>query len=496
MISVADLSKSFHEKEILNNVSFSLKNNEVVGLVGKNGVGKSTLLKILMGEIKADAGKIETGGEIIGYLPQFFDFGDQTIEDFLQQNDSLLEYKIDKVLGLLGLSKVNRNQKANELSGGQKTRLYLASVLLQEPTFLVLDEPTNNLDLDGLLWLEDFIKQFKGCVFLTSHDRAFLDNTVDQILEMDGGKVKSYGGNYTFYREKKLEEAKAYLQKYKQNIDEIKRLEELIIEKQNRIQKLAKDKGRDHERFEKGFFQNRATKKAAGSKGGLESRLTRIEKLEKPKNGINYPFGFVGATPNDKFIVGVKNLSKEFSGREIIQDVSFSVIGHQHVWLAGANGSGKSTLLNIILGNLLPDDGGIALGADVSMGYFSQDIENFDLEKTGVEELRSLGIPEPECFKAAAALHLSATDLKKQIKELSRGQIAKLGFVKLLMSSNQLLILDEPTNHLEIETREEIEEALKGYLGAILIASHDRYFLEEIGIDRTFLLKDSRLLEV
>lgn len=495
MISVTDLFKSFGGKELLNNVSFSLKNNEVVGLVGKNGVGKSTLLNILVGEIKADKGKIETGDEIIGYLPQHFDFGDQIIGDFLKQ-DVLLGYKVDQTLDLLGLDKVNRNRKANELSGGQKTRLYLASVLLQEPTFLVLDEPTNNLDLDGLLWLEDFIKQFKGCVFFTSHDRAFLDNTVDRILEMDSGKVKSYGGNYTFYREKKLEEEKVYLQKYKQNIDEIKRLEVLIVEKRNRIQKLAKDKGRTHERFEKGFFQNRATKKAAGSKSGLESRLTRIEKLEKPKNGINYPFGFVGAAPNDKFIVGVEHLTKEFSNREIIKDVSFTIMGHQHVWLAGANGSGKSTLLNMILGNLLPDQGGIDLGTGVSVGYFSQDIENFDLERTGIDELKSLGIPESECFKAAAAIHLSSLDLTKKIKELSRGQIAKFGFVKLLMGANQLLVLDEPTNHLEIETREEIEEALKGYLGAILIASHDRYFLEEIGIDRTLLLKDSRLIEV
>lgn len=497
MITLADVSKKFNEKGVLSSINFSLNANEVVGLIGNNGSGKTTILKIITGEITPDTGNIQKGNEIIGYLPQFPDFGDLTVEGFLQSKlgDSRDEYKIDFVSNKLGLSKISKTQLASNLSGGQKTRLYLASLLLADPKVLLLDEPTNNLDMEGLAWLGNFISNFKGSTLLVSHDRALFDETVDRIIELNNGHLNKYGGNYSFYREQKLLERRAALEKYQENIEEVKKLERLITEKRERIKAISRDKGRDHEKFEKGFFKERTTKKAAGITRALHSQLERTDKLEKPKERVSYTFGFEGQIHSDKFILEAKNISKSYDMKSVLDDVSFTVSGIQHIWLSGSNGSGKTTLLNILVGKVKPDSGTVDIGNDIKIGYFSQEASQLDMNKTGIEELRSPGTLETNCFKYAMNLHLGPDDLRKPITQLSRGQIAKLEFIKLLIGQNHILILDEPTNHLEVETREEIEEALKDYQGAILVVSHDRYFLEEIRIDKRFELKDGKIKE-
>lgn len=498
MLSVINVSKKFNTQDVLKNISFSLDDHEVVGLIGPNGSGKTTILKLINGEVIPDTGSIQTDNEKIGYLPQYPQFDDLTVEGFLRSKlgNPNLEYRVEQSLNDLGLSAINKSQKAESLSGGQKTKLSLASLFLtdEEPTVLLLDEPTNNLDIEGLHWLEIFIKEFKGSVLLTSHDRYFLDETVDRIVELENGEIKNYGGNYSFYSEQKLDEKRAYLAKYKENVVEVKRLERLITEKKERAKKLSKDKGRDKDKYAKYFFSQKSAKIDNVAKS-LESRLGRTETLEKPKDRVVYPFQFEGQTHNDKFIIGAHNMYKSFDGNEILKGISFTISGDQHVWLAGSNGSGKSTLLKILAGKLAADDGEVIIGTNVKVGYFSQDVSHLDMSKYGIDELRSTGISEADCYKYAANLHLSADDLRKPISSLSRGQITKLEFVKLLIGQNNLLILDEPTNHLEIETREEIEEALGEYQGAILVASHDRYFLEEIGIDREITLKLGSLNE-
>lgn len=474
----------------MSDLSLSLGDNEVVGLIGKNGAGKTTLFKIIAKELLPDSGRVQTATEVIGYLPQHPVFPASLVDKFLKSKiDSPgTDWRVDKALRLVGLNGIGKNQNIEDLSGGQKTRLGFAALLVSnpEPTVLLLDEPTNNLDLQGLVWLEDFIKNFQGSILLTSHDRTFLDRTVDRIIELEDGTLKNYGGNYSFYREQKLVEKKAYLERYQESVEEVKKLERLIREKREVIKKAAADKGEEHEKFEKSFFRERVTKKASGEKRSLQSRLERVKRLGKPQNRISYPFGFAGQTHSGKFIIGAKDISKRFNKRLVLDKVSLSVFGAEHVWLSGANGSGKTTFLKILVGMLAADGGRIEVGSEVKVGYFSQDISLLDLEKTGLGELRGLGLADTELFKDAMNLHLQPNDLNKKIKDLSRGQIAKLEFVKLLSGNNQILVLDEPTNHLEIETREEIEEALKDCQGAILVSSHDRYFLQEIGIDRVY----------
>lgn len=487
MLSINDLHFSYQDKKLLNGVSFSVGKMEKVGLVGVNGIGKSTIFKLIVGQLKPEKGAIDKGS--VSYLPQHFEFNDLTVGQFLNQKEDQ-SYKVDKALDQLGLAGIDKNQKADSLSGGEKTRIYLASILNSEdlPGLLLLDEPTNNLDLEGLDWLEDFIRNFKGSVLLTSHDRYFLDRSVDKILELQDGQIKIYGGNYSFYREQKLIEQKSQLEKYHKNVEEVKRLERLILEKREKIRSLVHSQGSDNDKFAKGFFRNRGINKASAARKGIESRLDQLQRLDKPQQRVGYKVGFVGQTAKGKTILQVEDLAQSFSGKDVFKGVTFIVTGNEHLWVAGKNGFGKSTLLKIISGDLKADLGSVHLGSEVKSGFFSQEHSNLNLDKTGIEELLTTEVPETDCFWHAAKLHLLAADLRKPIKELSRGQIAKLEFVKLLLGNNQLLILDEPTNHLEIETREEIEEALKQYQGAIVVSSHDRYFLDSIGIDQVLNL--------
>ena len=259
---------------------------------------------------------------------------------------------------------------------------------------------------------------------------------------------------------------------------------------------MSKDtkRTRDNDKYAPYFFSQRSIKIDRQAKA-VESRLGHLDELEKPKESISFPFGFEGQVHSDKFILGARGILKSYNGKAVLNKVSFIISGNQHVWLSGANGSGKTTLLNILAGKLEPDEGDVELGNGVKVGYFSQEASQLDIEKTGIEELRLTGTLETDCFKYAMNLHLDPEDLRKQISQLSRGQIAKLEFIKLLIEKNHILILDEPTNHLEVETREEIEEALKDYQGAILVVSHDRYFLEELGLSKGYELKAGKLEE-
>ncbi len=527
MLVVKDLSKSFDEKQILNKVSFSLENKEVVGLIGENGSGKTTILKILMGEEAFDGGKVERGSEVLAYLPQHPEFKKLTVNEFLKsklinkENDFEVEAALAKV-GLLGINKnvdvtgINKQQSCESLSSGQKTKLYLASLLLLKPapTVLLLDEPTNNLDLKGIEWATSFIKSFKGSVLVVSHDRRLLDDVVDRILSLKDGSLKQYGGNYSFYRQEVLKEQELAQERYEKSVKEVKKVERLIREKEERVRELEGRKMRDNDKFAHTFLIERATKKTVHGKGSLEARLERTERLEKPKDRKDYGLGFVGETHSDKLILKAKNVSKTYSyhkggsvssgsrgvvvstgsndgavgngsfKKQVLKNVSFEVRGKEHVWIKGGNGSGKTTLLKIISGSLFSDFGELEWGSKVKFGIYPGVTDLMSTVDTGIAQLKSTGTAETQCYTFASYLHLWKEDLAKRVSSLSRGQVAKLEFVKLLLSNNNLLILDEPTNHLEIETREEIEDALKDYKGAIIVASHDRYFLEAIGVDK------------
>lgn len=490
MIKLENVRKQFGEQVVLNDVSFTLGTNEVVGLIGENGSGKTTLLKMLTGELKPDDGNIMIQQEVIGYIPQHTNFADGiTVESFLSGKVTPDEmYKVDVALAQVGLTHLSRNQRATLLSGGQKTRLYIASLLVSdpEPTTLLLDEPTNNLDVEGIAWLEEFIASFPGNILLVSHDRTLLDNVGEKIIELRDGAINVYGGNYSFYREQ-LE-------------IELQAKERMYAVQQKKIKKIAEDIEKTQQRARQGEIQfgsnmpyqrrkiMKSAQQAVHRKRRLEKLLTSNQLLEKPESAIRHFINLSAKTHSGKTLMFVRNLSKSYDNHTVINNVSFHIAGNERVWLAGLNGSGKSTLMKILMGEVANDEGSIEVGENVSVGYFSQDRQDLATYSTILDEFNKIGLTQTESYKLAVSFGFAKNELQKKIGELSVGQKAKVAIAKLTAGKYQLVLLDEPTNHLEIATREILEKALNRYEGGILVSSHDRFFLEQIGINKTVSL--------
>lgn len=473
------ISKSFKDRSILEDVSLTINTGEVVALIGANGAGKTTLLNILIGRLKPDAGTVQTDGSI-GFVPQQADLGKTIEESFAAEAEP---WQIQYALAQVGLDEKSLDTPVKALSGGQKTRLNFAVVLAQdsEPALLLLDEPTNNLDAEGLKWLDGFIRQFRGAVLLVSHDRAFINSVATKTVELLNAHLKQYGGNYDLYKEQKaLEEASA-LAEYQQNVDERNRLQKALAE-QHEKGKHTHDhmkKRPDHDTYQRDFFKNRVTNKFGQQARQLEKRLGQLEDIERPEFAKSYGLRLGGEVNSDKLVLRATDISRRY-GKHGLQPISLDIRGNQRVHVQGANGAGKTTLLSIVAGRLRPDSGQVEYGASISVGYFSQDVDGLEHNKTGLANLQQTEAKMTDIFREARSLGLTKEDIDKPISELSRGQQAKLGFAKLLLSAHNLLILDEPTNHLDLPTREHIEEALKQYKGAVLFASHDTYFAKTI----------------
>lgn len=448
MIIIKNLTKHIHGDPLFEKVSFKLHRGDKVGLVGPNGSGKSTILKIITNEVETDAGMVTIENERIGYLPQQ-----------LVSHDT-------------------------SLSPGQRTKKALEEILAIKPTFLFLDEPTNHLDIKGLEWLESVIQEFKGGVLIVSHDRRLLDKTVNKIMEIDSTNhvFAEYSGGYTDYvleKERKLQKQE---ENYARQQKEEKRMKLWLA--------LKKQEARIHADPAKGR-QIRA----------MEKRLQREiygQEIVNPKDAKSIKeLDIKGEVPSAKLILRIKDISKSFGEKQVIKNASFEIRGREHVLMEGDNGSGKTTLLKIIAGELSPDNGEVRLGEKINIGYFAQEHESLDPEKTVLKEFentdRLLSKHINNSRLILGSFLFEGNDVFKKVSSLSLGERVRLIFAKLTNQENELLLLDEPTNHLDIPSREVIEEALLGYKGAILAISHDRYFLDRIGIDNTFHLEGGYL---
>lgn len=507
VLNCNNISFLYGTEVIIKNISFSLQENDKVGLVGVNGAGKSTLFKILTGELHQEEGELFISKELVlGYLKQNAALNsDNTLWDELkdvfrelvsmeedikriekdisktsEQNklDALMkeysrlterfsylggyEYnsRIRGILRGLGFQDNEFENSVNILSGGQKTRLALAKVLLEEPDILLLDEPTNHLDIAAVEWLEDYLKSYKKCLLIISHDRYFLDSVTNKTIEIENKTNTCYNCNYSGFVQQKAVNREIQEKHYMLQQKEIAR-QEAIIEQQRRFNR------------EKNIVTAESRMKAL-------DRMVKIDKPQDAPDKLRMRFNQAVASGND--VLELDSMTKAYGDKKLFEDVSFKVRKAERVFLLGPNGCGKSTLLKILTGKLDASSGKFNFGARVNLGYYDQEMEDLNNDNTILDEVWSVNqkLIQTEVRSALAAFLFTGEDVFKKISVLSGGEKSRVSMLKLIFSEANFIILDEPTNHLDINSREILEAALSDYEGTMLIVSHDRYFIDKL----------------
>ena len=515
-IFVKDLVKSFEVgKNLLDGLSFEVQQGERVGLLGKNGAGKTTVFRILTGEIDYDEGTVEIApGKRVGLISQIPKYPlDYTVEQVLRcaftelenlrrkmerlekqmsqdpteqvlkEYDKLstryqvgggyeMDVNVDKICNGMGISEEMRQQEFAMLSGGEKTRVNLARLLLEETDILLLDEPTNHLDMKNVEWLEEYLLKFKGTVLTISHDRYFLDRVVTRIVELRGGKAEYYSGNYSFYVEEKEARYQLQLKQYEQE--------------QAKVQQLTYTM----ERMKGWGINNRTLYRRAMS---IQSRIDRIQKTERPTKEKTMHASFGQREFHGDEVMVLKDLAMGFGDRTLFSDVNLLVQGGEHIALLGDNGTGKSTFLKLLMQEEMPTAGKIKFGPSVKMAYLPQIIHFAHPERSVLDTM----IYEKNYSTQTARNRLGAflftgEDVFKPVSALSGGEQSRLRLCMLMDEEINLLILDEPTNHLDIASREWIEDAVAGFSGTLLFVSHDRYFIDQFA-DRIWELENGKI---
>ncbi len=514
-IQVKNLTKFFVIGEnLLQGLSFEIQEGERVAILGRNGCGKTTLLRILTGEMDYDDGEVFVNpGKRIGLISQIPRFpAGYTVEDVLRsayteilsvkkkmealekamafgasteqlrEYDSLtnrfqsgggygMDVEVDKICNGLGITPEQRCQDFDSLSGGEKTRMNLARLLLEKTDILLLDEPTNHLDLRSVEWLESYIKAFKGTVVAISHDRYFIDQIAQRVIEIVDGHAEFYSGNYSFYMDEKQARFDLQMKQYEQEQAKLKQL------------------GFTVERMKGWGINNRTLYRRAMS---IQHRMERIKKTEKPKTEKTMRASFGEKDFSGDVVFKLKNLSKAFGDRTLFSDVNLNVQGGERIAILGDNGTGKSTFIKCLLGE--EDCGGkIQFGPTVKWGYLPQIIHFPHPERTLYDTM----LYEKNCTPQVARDRLGqflfqGEDVFKQVNNLSGGEQSRLRLCMLMDEKINLLILDEPTNHLDIASREWVEAAIEEFEGVLLFVSHDRYFIEKFA-ERIWLLEDGTI---
>jgi len=506
-LQLENTSLSYGDRDILSSVALTLTDKSRTALAGANGSGKSTLMKILCGQIEPDGGSIhKTKESRISYLPQsdyvFMDssvyvsadsafvyfhelqntlkklehkISDNTDKDTSRLNILLTEHhdlhekilgsgyyqretRIYQVLQGLGFSKEDISRPCSEFSGGWQMRIALARTLLGQSDFLLLDEPTNYLDVEARVWLKNYIKRYTGGIFIVSHDRDFLDETVSEVLEIFNGTITRYAGNYSSYELQRKQRTEQLIQLYNQQQEEIKRIEQFI------------------DRFR--YKESKARQ--------VQSRITKLEKIDKiviPENLKRISFSFPPSQHSGKQIYTIENLSKSYDQLQVIDNLTVSIASGDRLAVTGRNGAGKSTLLRILSEIDTEFQGSKNNGTGLSIGYFAQDSDKMlNTSLTAYEEIESTCPTHliPKLRSYLGSFLFRGDDIYKKTEVLSGGEKSRLALLKLLLKPHNVLILDEPTNHLDIAAKDVLLEALKSFTGTLIFVSHDSYFIRNL----------------
>lgn len=508
LLQVQQVARYFGADTLFENVSLDVSDNSRIALVGRNGVGKSTLLKMIIGNESPDAGQItKKKGLTIGYLAQntglesdktiyaemlsvferlqimeknlhemeakIADPGadhsssaysqllnqyDQLLHDFEEQNGYGYEAEVRSVLHGFHFEQEDYDRKISSLSGGQKTRLALAKLLLEQRDLLILDEPTNHLDIDTLTWLEGYVQNYKGALLIVSHDRFFLDRIVNEVYEISHHHSSYYKGNYSAYIDQKAERLRQDWKNYEKQQAEISKLEDFV---------------------NKNLVRASTTKRAQSRRKQLE----KMERLERPEGDEKGPhFKFTADSQSGNIVLTVKDAAIGYDGRIISSPINIDLRKNQVMAIVGPNGIGKSTLLKSVLGQIPFVKGSSEFGTNVKVGYYDQEQHNLHDKKTVLNELWDdhPTTPEKDIRSILGSFLFIGDDVSKVVHNLSGGEKARLLLTKLAMKHDNFLILDEPTNHLDIDSKEVLENAVMDFNGTVLFVSHDRYFINKV----------------
>jgi macrolide transport system ATP-binding/permease protein len=489
LMKISGIQKSFSDRTIIKNADFEIQHGCRIGLVGNNGAGKTTLANIIYGNYQPDTGFIETFGKKIniGYLKQSTEYTIREFEKAITDSESNL-FMHSSQLGLNKILDWDENQLEN-LSGGEKLKLSLAQVWASRPELLVLDEPTNHLDLQGTEWLIKELAGFKGAVLIISHDRYFLDRTVNEVIEIEDGKTNRFSGNYSAYREDKLRLYEVQLHQYETQQKYKVQIQNQITNLKNWSEKAHKNstkQGSPSEKRQIGFKEYHRVK-AKKMDIQIRSKMKRLNQelvkneVKQPKPEAKVGFQFKESKKRGKRILEVSGLEKWFGNRCLFKESHFYLNHGERMAIIGVNGSGKTTLLKMLLGEAEATSGNIWLSESVRIGYLSQDVSDLPsaktaLEYTGLTDRDELG----KARTIFANIGLTEDKLTVPIGNLSLGERTRIKLVLMLMNDMDLLILDEPTNHLDLASRESLEKTLMEFHGAMLMVSHDVYFLNKI----------------
>ncbi|MBK8634324.1 MAG: ABC-F family ATP-binding cassette domain-containing protein [Saprospiraceae bacterium] len=506
MVYISDVSLHFGDRTLLDGISFLLNEKERVGLVGRNGAGKSTLLKIISGQINSDTGGIQAPkGYTIGYLKQDLlfednlsvmdevkkcfveynalsnevdqigveigertDYESDAYHDLLVRmaeiNDRLhiispgnLDAEVEKILKGLGFKVVDFEKRMREFSGGWQMRVELAKLLLTKPNLLMLDEPTNHLDIESIIWLENYLKTYPGIVVIISHDKRFLNNSCNKIIELELGRANIYNGNYNFYLSEKAANRDILMASYANQ-------QKMLAQKEKTINR----------------FMAKATKTSMAQ--SMQKQLDKVERIEIPQEDTEvFNIKFPKAPHSGRIVIEAQNVSKSFGDKKVLENLNFTLEKGDKIAFVGKNGMGKTTMSKIIVGQLSPTSGQVNYGANVEISYYAQNqAELLDMSKTALQVMEDSAPPEQrsKVRSILGAFLFSGDDSGKKVSVLSGGERARLAMACMVMKPGNLLILDEPTNHLDILSKEILQNAIKTFDGTLIIVSHDREFLE------------------